>query len=378
MEARGALYYPYIHPRDPNWVKATLLAFGSLHRLVPTGFRLKDELEIAQLAKGKEGRRFVINILTDRPDVRGAQLELLEELANSDLETLRERFGLSATRKQYRTGDRFQIHYDKILHELHQWLEAHDLCWPTRIDLDGRWVGVNPDLGSALMSVMSVSAARHDGLSVVTERGDLHHALAARDATRIVRDLVAPKPRRSSRSTSSSRAHQLAHIVMTAHVDVTKLSAADVMGLISDGHDLRSFREGLRSMVDDIPADVAPEVRTTILSERAAALVVEWVKTRSTWPRRLRNALLPASATQAEAFFGKANDGVVAAVTAGGASALASGATYSSVLLGAGVGFGVGLVYQTAKTAMTRPDPVDRYLSRIRSSGGVLVASASA
>jgi hypothetical protein len=32
---RDALYYPYIHIHDVNWLKSTLLCFPSVHRIVP-------------------------------------------------------------------------------------------------------------------------------------------------------------------------------------------------------------------------------------------------------------------------------------------------------------------------------------------------------
>lgn len=46
---RGALYYPYIHPRDVEWVKGTLLAFGQVNRIVPDGYPLHDLPEVAFL-----------------------------------------------------------------------------------------------------------------------------------------------------------------------------------------------------------------------------------------------------------------------------------------------------------------------------------------
>jgi hypothetical protein len=43
---RDALYYPYIHVRDVNWLKATLLCFPQVRRIVPKDFSLNDLPEV--------------------------------------------------------------------------------------------------------------------------------------------------------------------------------------------------------------------------------------------------------------------------------------------------------------------------------------------
>jgi hypothetical protein len=37
---RGALYYPFIHVKDEHWLKATLLCFPFLDRMVPSGYEV--------------------------------------------------------------------------------------------------------------------------------------------------------------------------------------------------------------------------------------------------------------------------------------------------------------------------------------------------
>jgi hypothetical protein len=39
---RDALYYPYIHIQDANWLKATLLCFPSVRRMVPGNYEPDD------------------------------------------------------------------------------------------------------------------------------------------------------------------------------------------------------------------------------------------------------------------------------------------------------------------------------------------------
>ncbi len=39
---RKALYYPYIHIRNVNWLKSTLLAFQQVRRMAPPDYPLQD------------------------------------------------------------------------------------------------------------------------------------------------------------------------------------------------------------------------------------------------------------------------------------------------------------------------------------------------
>src|SRR5450759_4200492 len=46
-----ALYYPYIHVRDAEWLKRSLLLFPRICRMVPAGFNPQDTPEIATYAR---------------------------------------------------------------------------------------------------------------------------------------------------------------------------------------------------------------------------------------------------------------------------------------------------------------------------------------
>jgi len=79
---RYALYYPYIHLRDPNWSKATLLWFGQIRRIAPAGFVFNDlpEIEALANAKGPDGYLIQSARLTDK---RVARRESISTQANS-------------------------------------------------------------------------------------------------------------------------------------------------------------------------------------------------------------------------------------------------------------------------------------------------------
>src|SRR5258708_18114780 len=50
FKERDALYYPYVHIRDVNWLKRTLLIFPHIVRMVPRNFTPDDKLEIRKFA----------------------------------------------------------------------------------------------------------------------------------------------------------------------------------------------------------------------------------------------------------------------------------------------------------------------------------------
>ena len=50
-----ALYYPYIHIRDVNWLKATLLMFSQVRRMVPATFTPSDTPAVEEFAEYKPG-----------------------------------------------------------------------------------------------------------------------------------------------------------------------------------------------------------------------------------------------------------------------------------------------------------------------------------
>ena len=48
---RSALYYPYIHIRSEEWLKATLLCIPAVKRMVPDGYDPEDDPWIVPYSK---------------------------------------------------------------------------------------------------------------------------------------------------------------------------------------------------------------------------------------------------------------------------------------------------------------------------------------
>jgi len=79
--ADGALYYPYIHIRDPDWLKATLLLFSQVRRLTPDSGPQADNEPILAFTQWQGGRAPMLasaNLWSDR--AIAAQVELAARL----------------------------------------------------------------------------------------------------------------------------------------------------------------------------------------------------------------------------------------------------------------------------------------------------------
>lgn len=48
---RDALYYPYIHITNVDWLKSTLLSFPNMRRMVPSGYTPNDSKEIREFCE---------------------------------------------------------------------------------------------------------------------------------------------------------------------------------------------------------------------------------------------------------------------------------------------------------------------------------------
>lgn len=86
---RIGLYYPYVHFRDPAWVKAAALYLPQVARVVPQGFRLADPDHVRVL---REGLGFVEDI--DPEDAVAVASGRLLRLVEEREEEVRRRFGV--------------------------------------------------------------------------------------------------------------------------------------------------------------------------------------------------------------------------------------------------------------------------------------------
>lgn len=191
-KSAGALYYPYIHIEDINWLRANLLLFPRVERMIPDGFTPdRDGPGVSEFTmrgeKGEEPLLSPTNLFSDRSIEAQKNLatKLRRDSANGLLQEL---YGKKSTRKMLEQGDYgFQINVWKLYGELRNALQDGRLAWrppnPELYDVRGDYVEVHPQVGQAVMSTLAVACSDSGGLDIVGDyrSGALHRCLLEKD-----------------------------------------------------------------------------------------------------------------------------------------------------------------------------------------------------
>ncbi|HEY2236076.1 MAG TPA: hypothetical protein VGK01_21570 [Candidatus Angelobacter sp.] len=301
---RDALYYPYIHITDINWLKSTLLCFPNVRRMVPTSYTPDDSKEIREFCEvtGPRGTPLLTSVNLFSPGASRAELNLLARLQAND-RFIRSRYSRLKTLQQYpNPADHFLLHDEKIISQLSNYLvgsEGKDaLAWrtaappdrPTRSEV-GQWLALHPTLGSAILSVKAISIADEFGLDIVTDSSFVHHSVVSTQEDDIFEDLIG-KPAIKRKPTADETVDDLTEIVMATNFDASKLSAKQIAELLSDGKDLKRFKDELVPLAASIPAISDPKEREQRLKAAADEVVEKWKKYRKSLPRFALDALV--------------------------------------------------------------------------------------
>ena len=282
----SALYYPCIEVHDVNWLKATLLVFGQVKRMVPPRgeYQLRDSDEVREFCEieGPRGR-LLTEATIDSGFVLSRQHLLCEKIKNLKDE-LQARYSQARTEEELGVDSEcFQIHQSKMSFELTELLKELGLAWYAR---DQRtplkcWLALHPTLGEAAMSTLALAVAEDSGLDIVTSSHDVHTSMLRSTDDQVFENLVGiPAPGKDE------VVHELAQIVMkTAFFDFSKLGASDVRDLLNDGKDLRRFKDMLASSAARIPTIKNPQEREEYLGQVAVKVLREWEKYKGSLPK---------------------------------------------------------------------------------------------
>lgn len=372
---RHALYYPYIHIRNENWLKGTLLAFQQVRRIVPNRFTVRDQAITKAYAelKGPAGR-LLEPVVVMAPEIQNSQAWLRSEITDH-LDEIVEKYAEEKVPEALRSGPRaFQMHVGKILDDdLLELLKSRQLAWYSRepIEQDSHnWITMHPKLGSAMMSVLALAVARIKGLSVVTSSGKAHHELLANREEQVFEKLLEVPVAPGKSASPDVTVEELAHVVITVGFDLTRLTPKQICELLKRGKDLRSFRSTVSAFASRIPANLDGEERTKRLRTEAEAVLDEWATYTGNLPRFAKDALVDAA-------LDKIPDAAVelGVASAAGATAAVTIGALPGLLLTVGVAAGVNMFRK-------RNAPL-RFLSRVdkvvnRSIGSIYVPQWSA
>jgi hypothetical protein len=298
--SKYGLYYPYIHIRDENWLKGTILAFQKVRRIVPNQFTVKDQAITKAYAtlEGPAGP-LLESLFVDGQEVRTSQ-EWLHKRISERVDELTDRYAESKVPLEWQSGPQaFEMHVGKFLDlGLLELLKSRHLAWHSREPMEPDsfdWVTMHPKVGAAMMSVLALAVARIKGLSIVTPSGDTHQQLLAnREEEVFERLLEIPLPP-GHITAADVTTEELAHVVITMGFDLTRLNAMQICELLKQGKDLRSFRAAVANFASRIPLGLDAEERRRRLRQEAQAVLDEWNRYTSNLPPYAKEALVDAA-----------------------------------------------------------------------------------
>lgn len=245
-----AVYYPWINFREEGWVKASLLYWQQLVRIVPSSYSVLPSPFVREL----EAEDLVASL--DPAPSRQRVAAKLAAVIVSNGEALRARYRLPGTASvlgqprdavgQFDNGTT-HLHADKLSAELINALrEAHLAIW----DPTG-WVEVHRDIARVYMGAMAEDLGRDAGLSPLTDDPLSHVAVGGWSVDRMAQALlglaavgVAPA--------DEDVTSKLAFVALRAVVP-TGLESVDIETLVKVrrdyGEELTRFRNELASIV---------------------------------------------------------------------------------------------------------------------------------
>jgi hypothetical protein len=374
---RPALYYPYIHVRDVNWLKGSLLCFPQVGRILPAGFPVQDSWEVRQFTEmtGVTGQPLLVSEYTDdfslHSPIRQAQERLLKLLKNHD-DFMQQKYSVTPSPVTFHEPEfadpeakPHRIHTGKLMNDLAEHLLSRRLAARTTkpqsyFEEYGEWVFVHHMLGEAIMSLIAIAIASNKGLDIVTSDSSLHHALAVLDEDEVFARLVGAGAKRRDSSTAE-KVDELAELVMTTCFDLDKLDPAQIGELVSNGLDLRAFKTALIPIAESLPEIHDPVERERRLKDKTAEVMGEWKKYRKSLPKFALDALVESTEV-------KYSDLAAGIMLGGTGMAFASGFGLAVGLL-AWKGLGIWRKYKEHTAS-----PYS-YLSKIERAGATLVFS---
>lgn len=354
----GALYYPYIHIKDLNWLKANLLVFPFVSRMVPYNFLPRDNEEIRPFTLQWGNNDPLLqpaNLFS--PRVQKAQDDLARKLKESDKdEEFLRNYGKESARRNLNKDDYgFQIHVEKLNGNLRSVLKDQKLSWdPFKREPwdDSGYIELHPRIGEAVMSTLAIACAQSSGLDIVGDArsGELHRCLLEKRLNEVYKFWLSPNEEMDSPKVATGE--ELLEFIVGFTGDISKISAADFHELVKEREPITKLIAELRDHASKIPAMDEGEKREEAFKTVADKVMENWKKDQRNLSNFGREFFGEDAAKLATGFAktiaektftggvaGTATAGVAGTVAAGWFGSLAAGG-----IIGAGSGLVVGLI----------------------------------
>ena len=283
--SRKALYYPFIHIRDVDWLKATLLLFSQVRRMVPFRWDPEDGYEI---------RPFTAAHLIERanlgsPRAQKAQRQLAKKLErDAEDPKFLARFGREATLlNRAPDGYGFQIHQGKLHPKLQKALRGSGLAWeplrPEPYDTYGQYAELHPRVGQAVMATLAIACAKADGLDIVGDRRSegLHRCLLEKDADAVYETWLGRKRKDRMPEPSGATGRELFEFMIGVACDVRALDAKKLARMGEDREPIRHLMDRLGKRAKHIEVMDPGRERDEYFKDEVSGILNEWRRDRA-------------------------------------------------------------------------------------------------
>ena len=363
-----ALYYPYIHIRDVNWLKATLLLFSQVRRMLPADFAPDDSEEVREFAAWSPDRLRLLcgaDLWTER--AVAAQEALARRLStDAGDSSFLSKYNRKATRSLLKATDPgFQIHQMKMVQPLQDALRSTTLAWkpssPEPYDDYEEYVEVNSRVGEAIMSTLAIASATGEGLDIVGDNrsGALHNCLLEKKADEIYDAWLHPSA--STSSPQPATGEEVFEFLVGLPCNLSEVTPETLRTLQQDREPLRKLIAQLRIMSSNIPVMDPGRERETYFRDAASKVLRDWRSDRSNMANYWRKFFGEGLADQSEKFVEKVAEKLIsggekaATGSAAGASAAAVGGAgvagiATAAIAGAGAGLAIGVMFHGVKS----------------------------
>jgi hypothetical protein len=375
----GALYYPYIHLHDVDWLKKTLLFFDQVRRMTPVyGPQPNDSSEILPFTQPHGGRDPLLTS-TDLslPRVVRAQSDLAQRILNdvASAEEFVKRFDREAAGR----FPAFQIHQRKLDEKLKEALGNNGLAWDPRerepYDKYSEYIQVHPVMGEAVMATIASASAAGEGLDIVGDKrsGTLHECLRGKRAKDVYDAVIHPKPRDDD--PKKPDAVELFEYLVYFACDPTKLGPEALASL--EREPIHRLMKALAQHAGDMTAMDPGKKREEQFKDAVNKVIGEWRKDKANmtnfWKKFFGAGLVEEGGKSLQKFVDLAAKAVPPTATTIGTSALAGLVLHQPLIVASAIGFGIGLLSHGAKTYTKVIDTGEqssyRYLGIMESAG---------
>lgn len=375
---REALYYPYVHIRDDDWLKKTLLVFPGVVRMIADDF-VPDDGPLVRALSQRGGRRQLMRRATlDSKPVRDAQKHLVALLEN-DLaeqgEPFRARFdkaAATALNRKTKSPFGFQMHLGKTSLPLAQLLQRERLAWKPDHPDRKEYFEMHPRIGQAVLGTIAVECARDQGLDIVAQSQDdssreLNACLASTEIDVVYDTFVRDKPLVSAAANDET---SLLEVIVYCHCDVSRLDADALVALMDERDALRDLKAELEKMTR-VPAMRDPVEHRRRLQDEAADVLRRWTADRANLSGFARKIFAAESLSKGISEVAKAAIEKVGLPIATATTAAAFGAPLYASAAGLLVSFGVHAGFSAMAVRDERKHSPYRYLTSAAEKGVV-------